>query len=106
MHKKQPKPQQERSAETAAKRARLDEKELRHRVRPGIRKMLDNLLEWHGIEEISEAVQNMIINAHAAGPEGSTAMLATPRHEIRISESVAQHFERESRREGERDEAP
>ncbi|MEH6368522.1 MAG: hypothetical protein V7764_19815 [Pseudomonas marincola] len=102
MAKTAPKTQQERDAATAAKRAMLDEKELRHRVRPGIRKMLDDLLEWHGIEEIAEALQNMIINAHAAGPEGSTPMLATPRHEIRISSDVARKFERESRKEAAR----
>ncbi|MAB96975.1 MAG: hypothetical protein CMK71_02760 [Pseudomonadaceae bacterium] len=102
MAKTSPKTLQERSAATAAKRERLGEKELRHRERPGIRNMLDDLLKWHGIEEISEAVQTMIINAHAAGPEGSAAFLATPRHEIRISESVAQRLERESRKEAAR----
>ena len=94
MAKTAPKTQQERDAATAAKRAMLDEKELRHRVRPGIRKMLDDLLEWHGIEEIAEALQNMIINAHAAGPEGSTPMLATPRHEIEITVKVARELDR------------
>lgn len=81
--------QKERSAKTAAKRAALGEVELRHRVRPGIRAMLADLMQWHEIEEISEAIQLLIMNAHAAGPEASTPMLAVPRHEIAISESVA-----------------
>jgi len=130
--------QPERSAKTAAKRARLGEVELRHRVRLGIRAMLTDLMAWHGIEEQAEAIQLLALNAdsvqllppaagvemlqhrarpgliaklealadgdpqsvglvvelliaaaHAAGPEGSSPMLAIPRHEIRISENVA-----------------
>lgn len=130
--------QKERSAKTAAKRAALGEVELRHRVRPGIRAMLADMMRWHDIEEISEAVQllalnadgvdllppapgteplrhyarpgllakltqlaggdqdaiglaveSLIASAHATGPEGSAPMLAVPRHEITISESVA-----------------
>lgn len=63
--------QQERSAKTAAKRAAAGEVELRHRVRPGIRAMLAELMGWHGVEEISEAMQLLIPNAHSLGPEGS-----------------------------------
>ena len=51
--------------------------------------MLADMMEWHGIEEISEAVQLLILNAHALGPEGSAHLLAVPRHEIEISENVA-----------------
>lgn len=81
--------QQERSAKTAAKRAAVSEIELRHRVRPGIRAKLADLMDWHGIEEISEAMQLLILNAHALGPEGSAHLLAVPRHKIEISENVA-----------------
>lgn len=81
--------QQERSAKTAAKRAAAGEVELRHRVRPGIRSMLAELMDWHGVEEISEAVQLLIMNAHALGPEGSAHLLAVPRHEIELTENVA-----------------
>lgn len=55
--------QKERSARTAAKRAARGEIELRHRVRPGIRTKLADLMAWHGIEEISEAIQLLILNA-------------------------------------------
>jgi len=80
---------QQRS-EKAAEKARLfDEKELRHKVRPGINAMLADLMAWHEVPEISEAVQLLIINAHALGPAGSAPLLAVPRHEIRISENVA-----------------
>lgn len=81
--------QQERSAKTAAKRASAGEVELRHRVRPGIRAKLADLMAWHGIEEISEAMQLLILNAHALGPEGSAHLLAVPRHEIELTENVA-----------------
>lgn len=86
-------PSQQRSARTAAKRQALDERELRHRVRPGIRNMLADLMQWHGIEEQAEAIQLLIMNAHAAGPEGSAAMLATPRHVFTVSQRVARKLE-------------
>lgn len=94
-----PQPQQARSAKTAEKRKALDEKELRHRVRPGTHAKLAELMAWHGITEQSEAVQLLILNAHALGPEGSTAALALPRHEIHLSENVARRFIEESERE-------
>lgn len=84
--------QKERSARAAAKRAALGETELRHRVRPGIRAMLDDIMRWHGIDEQAEAIQLLILNAHAAGPTGSAPMLAIPRHEIRLSENVARRL--------------
>lgn len=88
-------PQKERSAKTAAKRKAAGEEELRHRVRPGIKAKLANLMQWHGIEEQTEAIQLLILNAHAAGPAGSAQLLAVPRHEITISENVAQRLNTE-----------
>ncbi|SFY33106.1 hypothetical protein [Azotobacter vinelandii] len=85
----------ERSAKAAAKRAKLGEEELRHRVRPGTKAMLLELMAWHGIEEQAEAVQLLILNAHAAGPAGSAPLLSVPRHEITISENVAQRLNTE-----------
>ena len=55
--------QKERSAKSAAKRAATSEIELRHRVRPGIRTKLADLMAWHGIEEQAEAIQLLILNA-------------------------------------------
>lgn len=89
--------QRQRSAKTAAKREALDERELRHRVRPGIRAKLAELMAWHDITEQSEAIQLLIMNAHAAGPEGSTAMLAAPRHVFEVSPSVARMLEQQGR---------
>jgi len=92
----------ERSAKSAAKRAAAGEVELRHRVRPGIKAMLLELMAWHGIEEQAEAIQLLILNAHAAGPAGSAPMLATPRHEIAITENVARRIYREGAAEADR----
>lgn len=79
--------QKERSARAAARRAARGEVELRHRVGPGIAAMLDDIMGWHAKK--AEAIQLLIMNAHAAGPDGSAPMLAVPRHEIRLSENVA-----------------
>lgn len=97
------KSQQARDAAAAAKRKQLGEVELRHRVRPGIVAMLEDLMTWHGIDEKAEAVQLLIINAHALGPAGSAPALAVARHEYHISKSVARMFEQQSRRELQRD---
>jgi len=59
--------QQQRSKASAEKRQRLDETELRHRVRRGTRAMLENLMRWHGLPEQSEAIQLLVMNAHAVG---------------------------------------
>jgi len=92
------KTQQERSAKAAAKRAEVGEEELRHRVRPGVLAKLEDLMQWGGIEQKAEAVQLLILNVHALGPDGAAQLLTVPRHEIAISESVARRLEAEGRR--------
>ncbi len=87
---------QERSAKAAEKRVQYDEKELRHRVRLGTRQKLDELMAWNGIEEMSEAIQNLILNAHALGPTLSYQAIGSPRHKVQISENVARMFRSES----------
>jgi hypothetical protein len=80
---------QERSAKAAEKRIEYDEKELRHRLRLGTRQKLEELMAWNEIEEISEAMQNLILNAHALGPTFSYQAIESPRHNIQVSENVA-----------------
>jgi len=94
---------QERSAKAAEKRVEFDEKELRHRVRFGTRQKLDELMAWNGITEMSEAVQNLILNAHALGPTLSFQAMESPRHKVQISENVARMFRNESLAELKRD---
>jgi hypothetical protein len=86
----------ERSTKAAQKRIEYDEKELRHRCRLGTRQKLDELMAWNGIEEINEAVQNLILNAHALGPTLSYQAMESPRHKVQISENVARRFRNES----------
>lgn len=83
---------QQRSADAAARRKERGEEELRHRVRPGIRSKLDDLMAWHGIEEMAEALQLAIMNLHALGPEGSAHAFTVPRHVIKMSENVARQL--------------
>ncbi|WP_236192731.1 hypothetical protein [Pseudomonas glycinae] len=57
--------QEERTAKLAEKRQELGEKELRHTVPNAGRRMLDELMIWHEVEEVSEAVQLLVLNAKA-----------------------------------------
>ncbi|MGY2172881.1 hypothetical protein [Pseudomonas gingeri] len=57
--------QKERTAKLAEKRQELGEQELRHTVPYGTRQMLDELMLWHEIEEVSEAVQLLVLNIRA-----------------------------------------
>ena len=81
--------QKERSARAAAKRAARGEVELRARLGRGIFAMIDNLMKWGEIKERTELIQLLIMNAHAAGPDGSAPMLAVPRHDLGSLENVA-----------------
>ncbi|MDN6861896.1 MULTISPECIES: hypothetical protein [Pseudomonas] len=57
--------QEERTARLAEKRQELGEQELRHTVPYGTRQMLDELMLWHEVEEVSEAVQLLVLNGRA-----------------------------------------
>jgi hypothetical protein len=57
--------QKERTAKLAEKRQDLGEQELRHTAPCGTRQMLDELMCWHKIEEVSEAVQLLVLNGRA-----------------------------------------
>lgn len=70
----------EQSAKAAEKRIEYDEKELRHRLRLSTRQKLDELMAWNGIKEMSEAVQRLILNAHALGSTLSCQAIGRPRH--------------------------
>ena len=79
----------ERSAKAAAKRMERGEVILRLPTLEGTRQQLDELMQWHGIDEMAEAMTLMIRNVHALGPDGSAALLAVPRHGITLTPSVA-----------------
>lgn len=54
--------QEERTIKLAEKRQELGEQELRHTAPYGTRLMLDELMLWREIKEVSEAVQLLVIN--------------------------------------------
>ncbi|MDA7021025.1 hypothetical protein [Pseudomonas fragi] len=85
--------QKERSAKTAARRKARGEEELRMHAMAGTRQALAELMAWHGIEEQGEAMTLMIHHLHALGPQESAPLLATPRHEITISENLSRMLE-------------
>ena len=53
---------------------------------------LDELMAWNDITEINEAVQNLILNAHALGPTLSFQAMESPRHKVQISENMTRMF--------------
>ncbi|MCE0999967.1 hypothetical protein [Pseudomonas sp. NMI1173_11] len=83
----------ERDEKRRAKAARLQEEDLRLKVRPGTKQALLELMAWAGIEEQGEAMTLMIHHLHGLGPGGALPLLEPPRHEITVSLSVAQKLE-------------
>jgi hypothetical protein len=80
--------QKERDVRRAEKAARVQEEELRLKVRPGTKKALAELMQWAGLEEQGEAMTLMIHHLQALGPAVAVRFLTPPRHEITISESM------------------
>jgi hypothetical protein len=83
----------ERDEKRRAKAARLQEEDLRLKVRPGTKQALLELMEWAGIEEQGEAMTLMIHHLHGLGPSGALPLLTPPRHEITVSPAVARKLE-------------
>ncbi|OAS18630.1 hypothetical protein AYO08_04995 [Pseudomonas putida] len=83
----------ERDEKRRAKAARLQEEDLRLKVRPGTKQALLELMEWAGIEEQGEAMTLMIHHLHGLGPGGAMPLLTPPRHEITVSPVVARKLQ-------------
>ncbi|MBC3246521.1 hypothetical protein HU746_17885 [Pseudomonas lurida] len=94
---------QERSAKAAQKRLAVAEKELRHKVRPGIEQAMERIRLRGQVPIISEVLQIAIMKMDLMGDDELAAFLAYPRHEIVISENVARMFRIESLAELNRD---
>ncbi|MFJ7007647.1 hypothetical protein [Pseudomonas putida] len=88
--------QQQRNEKRRAKAERLQEEDLRLKVRPGTKQALLELMEWAGIEEQGEAMTLMIHHLHGLGPGGALPLLTPPRHKYKVSHSVALEFNRRS----------
>ncbi|QLJ16232.1 hypothetical protein H0H12_10040 [Pseudomonas putida] len=83
----------ERDEKRRAKASRLQEEDLRLKVRPGTKQALLELMEWAGIEEQGEAMTLMIHHLHGLGPGGALPLLTPPRHEITVSPSVVRKLD-------------
>ena len=59
-------------------------------------------MAWNNIEEMNEAVQNLILNAHALGPTLSYQAIESPRHKIQVSENVARMIQAAGQRQASR----
>ncbi|WP_447892282.1 hypothetical protein [Pseudomonas marginalis] len=89
---------QERSAKAAQKRLAVAEKELRHKVRPGIEQAMERIRQRGKVPIISEVLQIAIMKMDLMPDNELIEFLRYPRHEIVISENVARIFEKESLR--------
>lgn len=78
--------QAERDKRRRKKAERLQEEDLRLKVRPGPKQALLELMEWAGIEEQGEAMTLMIHHIEALGHH---ALLRIARHEIEAHRDVA-----------------
>ncbi|QXH33082.1 hypothetical protein [Pseudomonas muyukensis] len=85
--------QAERDQRRRHKAERLQEEDLRLKVRPGTKQALLELMGWAGIKEQGEAMTLMIHHLHALGLDGALPLLTPPRHEIMVSPSVARKLE-------------
>ncbi|MCE0965633.1 hypothetical protein [Pseudomonas sp. NMI4491_12] len=83
----------ERDEKRRAKAARLQEEDLRLKVRPGTRQALAEIMEWAQVEENGEAMTLLIHRIHELGPEAARHFLSAPRHEIKLSSSVARKLD-------------
>lgn len=94
---------QERSAKAAQKRLAVAEKELRHKVRPGIEQAMERIRLRGQVPIISEVLQIAIMKMDLMADDELIEFLRYPRHEIVISENVALEFHNQSLSELSRD---
>jgi len=94
---------QERSAKAAQKRLAVAEKELRHKVRPGIEQAMERIRLRGKVPIISEVLQIAIMKMDLMGDNELIEFLRYPRHEIVISEIVARDFHDQSLRDLQKD---
>ncbi|WP_095093886.1 hypothetical protein [Pseudomonas sp. Irchel 3A5] len=79
----------QRNDKLKGRRTKFAEKELRHRVRPGIEQAIGRISARAGKIATSEMLQIAVLKMDLMGDEELSAFLRYPRHEIIVSESVA-----------------
>ena len=94
---------QERSVKAAQKRLAVAEKELRHKVRPGIERAMERIRMPGKVPVISEVLQIAIMKMDLMADDELIEFLSYPRHEFVISENVARTFHNRSMTEISRD---
>ena len=94
---------QERSAKAAQKRLSVAEKELRHKVRPGIQQAIERICARGQTPIISEVLQIAIMKMDLMPDDELIEFLRYPHHGIVISENVAREFHNQSLAELKRD---
>lgn len=85
--------QAERDRRRREKAERLQEEDLRLKVRPGTKQALAEIKEWAEVEENGEAMTLLIHRIHELGPEAARHFLSAPRHEIVVSDFVARRLD-------------
>lgn len=85
--------QKDRDEKRRAKAAKLQEEDLRLKVRPGTKQALLELMEWAGIEEQGEAMTLMIHRLHELTRDEAVKLLKPPRHTIELSSSVVRKLD-------------
>jgi hypothetical protein len=84
--------QKQRDAKAAAKRASVAEKELRHRVRPGIEKAVARIRKRGAGITTTELLQVAIMKMDLMDDTELGDFLKYPRHKIMVSQDVAQEI--------------
>ncbi|WP_016711322.1 hypothetical protein [Pseudomonas monteilii] len=85
--------QQQRDEKRRKKAEAAQEEDLRLKVRPGTRQALAEIMQWAEVEENGEAMTLLIHRIHELGPEAARHFLSAPRHEIVVSDFVAQRLD-------------
>jgi hypothetical protein len=76
---------------------------LRHRLRPGTRAMLEEVAQWRGTSDLAAVVEQLISETHQLGQEGSAHRVRIPRHDFHISENVARNLMAQGIRQADRE---
>jgi hypothetical protein len=89
--------QKDRDTRRHEKAARLQEEDLRLKVRPGTKQAITEPMQWAGIEEQGEALTLMIHRLHELGPDRALPLLTPPPlHNRSLSHSVVAAFRQQS----------
>jgi hypothetical protein len=84
--------QEDRNKKLADKRAKVAEKELRHRVRPGIEQAVARIRKRGAGIATTELLQIAIMKMDLMDDAELSGFLKYPRHEIIVSQDVAQEI--------------